>query len=82
MMTLESYEPWKHCITQLCGLPLTGPHIEKRLTALGDPTNGPTQKLVAMRGEQYRLRVIGWFAQAQQEKAGTKTGSAPLGRAS
>ena len=82
MPALKSYEDRKHCITMLCGIPLTGPYIEQRLTALRDPTNNTTQRFVAMWGEQHRLRVIGWFEQAQQEKGGTNTASAPSGRAS
>ena len=82
MMALKSYEDWTHCITQLCGIPLTGPCIEQRPIALRDPANHTTQKFVAMWGEQHRLRAIGWFEQAQQEKGGTNTGSAPSGRAS
>ena len=81
-MTLKTYEDWKHCITQLCGIPLTGPYIEERLTALRDPADVMTQKFVEMWGEQHRLRVIGWFEQAQQEMAGTNTASAPSGRSS
>ena len=82
MTTLKSYEDWKHCITQVCGIPLTGPYIEQRLIALRDPANLTTQKFVAMWGDQHRLRVIGWFEQAQQETGGPDTGSAPSGRAS
>lgn len=82
MMSLKSYEDWKHCITKLCGIPLTGPYIEQRLTDLRDPANNTTQKFVAMWGEQHRLRVIGWFEQAQQEKGGTNTDSTPSGPAS
>ena len=82
MMTLKSYEDWKHCITQSCGTTLTGPCIEQWLTVLRDPTNETTQKFVAMWAEQCRLRVSCWFEQAQQEKGATKTGSAPLGWAS
>ncbi len=80
-MALKSYEDWKHCITQLCGIPLTGPFIDQRLAALRDPADMMTQKFVEMWGEQHRLRVIGWFEQAQQEMGGTTTGSAPSGRA-
>ena len=76
-MSLKSYDDWKHCITQLCGIPLTGPYIEQRLTALRDPADHTTQKFVSMWGEQHRLRVIGWFEQAQQEMGGAKAGSAP-----
>ena len=80
-MTLSSYADWKHCITQLCGIPLTGPYIEERLTALRDPANHTTQKFVSMWGEDHRLRVIGWFEQAQQEQGGTTTASASSGQA-
>lgn len=82
ILALKSYEDWKHCITMLCGIPLTGPYIEQRLAALRDPANNTTQKFVAMWGEQHRLRVIGWLEQAQQEMGATNTGSAPSGRAS
>ena len=81
-MSLKSYEDWKHCITQLCGIPLTGPYIEQRLTALRDPADHTTEKFVAMWGEPHRLRVIGWFEQAQQEMGGTATASAQSGQAS
>ncbi len=67
MQALKSYEDWKHCITVLCGIPLTRPYIEERLTALRDPADPSTQKFVATWGEQHRLCVIGWFEQAQQE---------------
>ena len=81
MLALKSYEDWKHCITVLCGIPLTKSYIEQRLTALRDPANNTTQKFVAMWGEQHRLRVIGWFEQARQEVDG-KNGSTLSGRAS
>ena len=67
MLALTSYEDWKHCITVLCGIPLTEPYIEQRLAELGDPANNTTQKFVAMWGEDHRLRVVGWFEQAQQD---------------
>ena len=77
MITLKSYEDWKHCITQMCGIPLTGPYIEQRLTDLRDSANYTTQKFVAMWGDQHRLRVIGWFEQAQQDTGGPNPGSGP-----
>ena len=79
MRPLKSYEDWKHCITQLCGIPLTGHFIEQRLTSLRDPADTMTQKFVEMWGEQHRLRVIGWFEQAQQDTARTNAGSASSG---
>ena len=76
-LSLTSYGGWKHCITILCGIPLTGPYIEQRPTALRDPANCTTQKFVARWGEQHRLCVIGWFDKAQQEVDGTNTPSTP-----
>lgn len=81
MPALKSYEDWKHCITVLCGIPLTKSYIEQRLTALRDPSDYKTQKFVAMWGEEHRLRVIGWFEQARQE-VDRKNDSTPSGRAS
>lgn len=70
MVTLKRYEDWKHCISVLCGIPLTMPYIEKRLTALRDSADYTTQKFVATWGEQHRLRTIGWLGQSQQEGVG------------
>ncbi|MEO1249780.1 MAG: hypothetical protein AAFW76_08065 [Pseudomonadota bacterium] len=67
MTPLKSFEDWKHCITVLCGIPLTEPYIEQRLAELCDPANSTTQKFVAMWGEDHRLRVVGWFERAQHE---------------
>ena len=36
MEALNSYQDWKHCITELCGIPLTQAFIEQRLAALRD----------------------------------------------
>lgn len=67
MRALKSYDDWKHCTTVLCGIPLTRPYVEQRLTALRDPTDPTTQKFIATWGEEHRLRVIGWFEQARHE---------------
>ena len=77
MLTLRSYEDWKHCITVLCGIPLTGPYVAQRLTDLRDQADPKTQKFVATWGEQHRLRVIAWFEQAQRELGEANAGEAP-----
>jgi len=81
MLPLRSYEDWKHCITVLCGIPLTGRYIEQRLIALHNLSDYTTQRFVAAWGEEHRLRVIGWFEQARQEVEGN-SGSTFSGRAS
>lgn len=81
MASLRTYQDWKHCITKLCGIPLTASYVAGRLTDLRDPANHTTQKFVAMWGEEHRLRVIGWFEQAQQEIGGTPSGPQASGHA-
>ena len=67
MDSLKTYDDWKHCITVLCGIPLTLPYVEQRLTALRDPADFGTQKFMSTWGEDHLSRVIGWFEQAEQE---------------
>ena len=65
--SLQTYDDWKHCITVLCGIPLTSAYVEDRLAALRDPADHGTQKFIAAWGEAHRERVIGWFEQAERE---------------
>jgi len=67
MMKLDTYEDWKHCITVLCGIPLTPDYITERITALNDPKNYHTKKFIDTWGESHLQLVIGWFEQARQE---------------
>lgn len=67
MLSLTSYDEWKHCITVHCGIPLTLAYVEQRLTALRDPTEYGTQRFIATWGEAHLARVIGWFEQAERE---------------
>ena len=65
--SLQTYDDWKHCITVLCGIPLTSAYVEDRLAALRDHADHGTQKFIAAWGEAHRERVIGWFEQAERE---------------
>ena len=67
MNALRTYDDWKHCITVLCGIPLTPLYVEQRLAALRDAHDFTTQKFVATWGEDHLARVIGWFEQAERE---------------
>ncbi|MEM7192630.1 MAG: hypothetical protein AAF405_07120 [Pseudomonadota bacterium] len=67
MDSLRTYDDWKHCITVLCGIPLTSAYVESRLAALRDPADYSTQKFIATWGEGHRARVIEWFEQAQRD---------------
>ncbi len=67
VLSLKTYDDWKHCITVLCRIPLTLAYVEQRLAALRDPADQGRQKFIATWGEAHLARVIGWFEQAERE---------------
>ena len=67
ILKLDTYEEWKHCITVLCGIPLTLDYIEKRIAELNDLNNYHTKKFISLWGEPHLQKIIGWFEQAKQE---------------
>ena len=67
MRPLRTYDDWKHCITEICKVPLTPDFVAMRLTELRDTGNYNTQKFVGSWGEEHRKRVIAWFEQAEIE---------------
>ena len=67
VLSLDTYDDWKHCITVLCRIPLTLAYVEQRLAALRDPDDNGTQKFIATWGEAHLAHVIGWFEQAERE---------------
>jgi len=64
---LQNFDDWKHCITEICKVPLTPDFVAKRLKELRDTKNFDTQKFVASWGEPHRQQVIAWFEQAETE---------------
>ena len=66
-MKLPTYDEWKHCITVVCGIPLTADYIQKRISELNDPNNYGTEKFKSTWGEAYLEMVIGWFERAKSE---------------
>ena len=67
MRMLRTYDDWKHCITEICRVPLTPDFVATRLTELRDTQNYNTQKFVGSWGEDHRKQVIAWFEQAEVE---------------
>lgn len=70
MRGLGSYEDWKHCITVLCGIPLTPEFVERRLADLRDGTSHGTRQFVKSWGEAHLRRTVGWFERAKRELEG------------
>lgn len=67
MRPLKTYDDWKHCITVLCGIPLTSDFVARRLQELRDVGDSRTRQFVGSWGEPHRKQVIAWFEQAQHE---------------
>lgn len=63
----RSYEEWRHCITVLCGIPLTPAYVESRVKALADPADYGTQRFLDAWGPAQLEAVRAWFVQAQSE---------------
>lgn len=71
MRPLRTYDDWKHCIVELCRIPLTEPYVAQRLQELRDESNFNTRKFVNSWGDNHRMQVIAWFEQAQTELSET-----------
>lgn len=63
----QTYEEWRHCITVICGQPLTGPYIATRITALNTAEDHMTARFVSLYGEPQRIKTLAWFERAQRE---------------
>lgn len=63
----ETYEEWRHCILVECGLNLTKPFIEKRITALQNKKEHYTQQFIKRYGQRHHLQVLNWFTKAAEE---------------
>jgi hypothetical protein len=69
MRPLKTYEDWKHCITEICRIPLTPDFVRQRLNELRNVSEHNTRRFVSSWGEPHRQQVIAWFEQAQRELA-------------
>lgn len=63
----ETYAQWRHCITEICGIPLTQAYIEQRLLDLNDQSDHMTRQYLRLYGNAQRQQTLRWFAQAQAE---------------
>ncbi|MEM8825537.1 MAG: hypothetical protein AAGD40_01235 [Pseudomonadota bacterium] len=62
-----TYADWKHCITVLCGIPLTADYIDSRLSALANSADHTTQRFIEVWGEAHLAQVTDWFHAARNE---------------
>jgi len=67
-MVPTHYAEWKHCITEICGIPLTQAFIEERMAELNDLQHHMTARFVQLYGEAQRQQTLLWFEQAKADE--------------
>lgn len=65
----RTYDAWRHCITEVCGIPLTESYIRARIRALNDHQDHMTTRFVQLYGEAQYRQTLAWFEQALNEVA-------------
>jgi hypothetical protein len=60
-MIPKTYEEWKRCIEEDCGINLTKEFASKRLAVLNDKTHKETQNFLGLYGESHLQNLINWF---------------------
>ena len=65
--SLSTYHDWKHCITEICKIPLTKTYIDSRINELSDKNSSTTKNFIASWGEAHLNKTLAWFLKAQQE---------------
>lgn len=62
-----SYAEWQHCITEICGIPLSADFIQQRLMALDNQNDHMTRKFIELYGHSHWQQTQIWFRQALSE---------------
>ncbi len=62
----QSYEEWRHAITERCRIDLTPEYARARITALRNPGDSATREFTDLYGDAYLQQVIQWFEQAER----------------
>jgi len=63
----RTYEAWHHCITEICGIPLTKHYIHARIQALNNHQDHMTSRFIELYGEEQRQKTLAWFDRALHE---------------
>ncbi|MFL9927111.1 hypothetical protein PQR62_22755 [Herbaspirillum lusitanum] len=63
----RSYQAWRHCIEQDCGIALTPAYVAARLQILQQKEEQETARFIRLYGELHWRNVVTWFAQVQTQ---------------
>ncbi|MEM8997788.1 MAG: hypothetical protein AAFX50_22475 [Acidobacteriota bacterium] len=64
-MIPNSFEEWRYCITEKCGIALTDSYIDERLRALRRPKDAATARFRELYGQRQLDQTVRWFEQAR-----------------
>lgn len=64
-----SFDQWKHCIEQDCGIQLTKEFANARLKVYEHLSNPETKKFISLYGKAHLENVIYWFQKIRRASA-------------
>ena len=64
----DSYTEWRHCITEICAIPLGEAFIRERLSALDNDNDHMTRKFIELYGRKHWEQTKEWFNRALNEQ--------------
>ncbi|MBU2884361.1 hypothetical protein KO507_01135 [Gilvimarinus agarilyticus] len=63
----QTYAQWRHCITEICQIPLTANYIEQRIKSLNNPNDHTTEQFIRLYGNEQHRHTLQWFEQEKTE---------------
>lgn len=66
-MIPTTYEQWKNCIVNDCGIKLSRDFVSDRLKVYENMKHPETKKFIKLYGEQHLNNIIYWFQTASEE---------------
>lgn len=66
-MIPDTYQEWRDCIVNDCGIALTETFIQQRLDILKSESHQETKRLVSLYGKAHLEKLIAWFTAAGTE---------------
>jgi len=69
----KSFQDWKICIEQRCGIPLTPDFAKTRLSIYSNGSLPETQRFVKLYGDEHFSNIKKWLNRVIQENESLKT---------
>lgn len=60
-MIARTYDDWRRCIEEDCGIALTQEFIKQRLDVYTDASNSETKKFIDLYGAEHLNNIVRWL---------------------